>query len=109
MNTEAILHSNNVRDLQEDKKSGIVTLAIHLGYTKSYILYVILLFVPYLMFLSMAIKYNIFYILPIMTIFMAFNLEKDFRYRRLDCLPQKTAKLNLVFGLLYVLACFLAV
>jgi menadiol prenyltransferase len=109
MNTEAILHSNNVRDLQEDKKTGIVTLAIQLGYTKSYILYVLLLFVPYLLFLSMGIKYNIFYFLPLITIFMAFNLEKDFRYRRLDFLPQKTAKLNLAFGLLYVLACFLAV
>ncbi len=31
LNTEAILHSNNARDLAEDKKSGIVTLAIYLG------------------------------------------------------------------------------
>lgn len=31
LNTEAILHSNNARDLHDDKKSGIVTLAIYLG------------------------------------------------------------------------------
>lgn len=31
LNTEAILHSNNARDLEEDKKSGIVTLAMYLG------------------------------------------------------------------------------
>jgi len=31
LNTEAILHSNNARDHDEDKKSGIVTLAIYLG------------------------------------------------------------------------------
>lgn len=108
LNTEAILHSNNVRDLQEDKKSGIITLAIHLGYTKSYILYVVLLFVPYLIFLSMGIIYSVYYFLPLITIFLAFNLEKDFRYRRLSYLPIKTAKLNLIFGLLYVMACFLA-
>lgn len=108
LNTEAILHCNNVRDLKEDKKSGIITLAIHLGYTKSYILYVLLLFVPYLIFLSMGIRYDSFYFLPLITILMAFDLEKDFRYSRLVCLPIKTAKLNLIFGLLYVLACFLA-
>lgn len=108
LNTEAILHSNNVRDLKEDKKSGIFTLAIHLGYTKSYILYVLLLFVPYFIFLSMGIKYNYYFFLPIITILMAFDLEKDFRYSKLVHLPIKTAKLNLIFGLLYVLACFLA-
>lgn len=31
LNTEAILHSNNARDLNDDKKSGIRTLAIYLG------------------------------------------------------------------------------
>ena len=31
LNTEAILHSNNARDHDEDKKSGIITLAIYLG------------------------------------------------------------------------------
>jgi len=107
LNTEAILHSNNVRDLEEDKKSGIFTMAIYLGFSRSYILYVFLLFVPYLMFLCMAIQQSVYYFLPLMTIFMAFDLEKDFRYRRLTLLPLKTAKLNLVFGLVYVLACFM--
>ena len=109
MNTEAILHSNNTRDLEDDKKSGIVTIAILMGFTGSYVLYVLLLFVPYLIFLSMAIKLNSdYYLLPILTIKMAFDLEKDFRFKQLAKLPNKTAKLNLVFGLLYVLACFLA-
>ena len=108
-NTEAILHSNNTRDLDDDKKSGIVTIAILLGFTGSYVLYVLLLFVPYLVFLSMAIKLNSwYYLLPTLTIKMAFELEKDFRFKQLTALPNKTAKLNLVFGLLYVLACYLA-
>ena len=50
LNTEAILHSNNVRDLEEDKKAGIFTMAIYLGFSRSYILYVLLLFVPYFFF-----------------------------------------------------------
>lgn len=108
MNTEAILHSNNTRDLENDKKSGIFTLAIYLGFTYSYLLYIVLLFVPNLVFLVMAIKYNLAYLLPILTIKMAFNLEKDFRYHKLEHLPVRTAKQNLLFGLLYVFSCLLA-
>jgi 1,4-dihydroxy-2-naphthoate octaprenyltransferase len=108
LNTEAILHSNNSRDLENDRKSGIVTLAIYLGFTGSYILYILLIFVPYFVFLVMGLRFNLNYLLPICTIKMAFNLEKDFRYNKLSNLPNKTAKLNLVFGLLYVLACVLS-
>jgi menadiol prenyltransferase len=107
LNTEAILHSNNARDTKEDKQSGIITIAIYLGFTGSYILYILLLFVPYLVFLIMAIKMNIIYLLPILTIKVAFDLEKNFRNRELTQLPQQTAKLNLIFGILYVLACLL--
>ena len=108
LNTEAILHSNNARDLSYDKKSGIVTLAIYLGFTGSYILYTILIFLPYLIFLVMGLKYSLFYLLPILTIKIAFNLEKDFRYHNLNSLPLKTAQLNLIFGLLYVFSCLLS-
>lgn len=109
LNTEAILHSNNTRDLENDKKSGIFTLAIYLGFTASYLLYVILLFVPYFIFLVMALKFKAyFYLLPILTIRLAFNLEKDFRYRKLDQLPNKTAELNLIFGIFYVVSCVLS-
>lgn len=108
LNTEAILHSNNARDLNDDKKSGIVTVAIFLGFTGSYILYVLLIFIPYFIFLTMALKLNLIYLIPFATIRMAFDLEKDFRYNKLTKLPFKTAKLNLLFGLLYVVSCFLA-
>lgn len=107
LNTEAILHSNNTRDLDTDKRSGIVTLAIYLGFTGSYLLYTQLIFVPYFVCLVMALKTNLVYLLPILTVRMAFALENDFRSRNLTRLPIKTAKLNLVFGLLYVVSCFL--
>jgi hypothetical protein len=60
------------------------------------------------MFVAMAIRVSPYYLLPLSTIKMAFNLEKEFRYQRLNNLPVETAKLNLVFGLLYVVACLLA-
>ena len=108
VNTECILHSNNARDAISDKKAGIVTVAIILGYTGSYIVYMLLLFVPYFIFIVMAIKLSIWYLLPIVTIPIAFNLEKEFRFNQLLDLPINTAKLNLIFGLLYVLACLFA-
>ena len=108
LNTEAILHSNNARDLENDKKSGIFTIAIAVGFTGSYILYVVLLFAPYFMFLIMAFKVNFSYLLPIVTVRYAFNLEKQFRNRNLEQLPMQTAQLNLIFGILYVISCFLS-
>lgn len=108
LNTEAILHSNNTRDLETDKRSGIVTLAIYLGFTGSYLLYNLLIFVPYFVCLVMALKTSSAYLLPLLTVRMAFSLENDFRSHNLAQLPVKTAKLNLVFGLLYVVACFLS-
>lgn len=108
LNTEAILHSNNTRDLESDKKSGIVTVAMYLGRTGSHILFVLLIFVPYLVFLLMSIQISWYYMLPWTTIRLALDLERSFRTSRLVDLPIKTAKLNLVFGLLYVLAVLLS-
>jgi len=108
MNTECILHSNNARDADNDKKTGIVTIAILFGYTGSYILYIVLLFVPYFIFLALSFQKSIWFLLPMITLPMAFKLEKLFRFNVLQHLPQKTASLNLIFGLLYVIACFAA-
>ncbi|KAG7261703.1 hypothetical protein CRUP_008033 [Coryphaenoides rupestris] len=93
LNTEAILHSNNTRDMDSDRRAGIVTLAILLGPTLSYVLYNVLL-------ISMA--------LPLLTLPMAFPLEKQFRSRCYARIPQKTAKLNLLMGLFYVFGIILA-
>ncbi|XP_072047267.1 ubiA prenyltransferase domain-containing protein 1-like [Amphiura filiformis] len=108
MNTEAILHSNNTRDMEADRKAGAVTLAICLGQTGSYTIYVCLLFVPYLIFAVMGVNFAPTFFLPLVTLPLAFNLEKCFRRNEMDKLPQNTAKLNLAFGLLYVAGCFTA-
>ncbi|KAM4737396.1 ubiA prenyltransferase domain-containing protein 1 [Anableps anableps] len=108
LNTEAILHSNNTRDMDSDKQAGIVTLAILIGPTLSYVLYNLMLFVPYVLFCILATRYTISMALPLLTLPMAFPLEKQFRSRCYAKIPQKTAKLNLLMGLFYVFGIILA-
>lgn len=107
LNTEAILHSNNTRDSESDKKVGIVTLAIIIGHTASHVLYAFLLFTPYIMFMVASFKYSKWFMLPLVTLPGAFKIEKQFRSNDIHSVPKKTAKLNLFFGILYVLACSL--
>ncbi|KAF5296209.1 hypothetical protein FQR65_LT19840 [Abscondita terminalis] len=75
--TEAILHSNNTRDMEVDRKAGIVTLAILIGHTCSHVLYAFLLFTPYIMFIIMTIKYSKWFILPLVTLPNAFKSKKN--------------------------------
>lgn len=106
LNTEAILHSNNTRDLDADSKVGIVTLAILIGPTASHILYAILLFTPYIVLMVVATKYSFWFALPLLTLPKAFKIEKDFRCpETLRYVPRRTANLNCFFGLLYIIAC----
>lgn len=106
MNTEAILHCNNTRDMDSDKKAGIVTLAILLGKTGSYILYIVLLFVPYTIFCLMGIHCSKWMFLPVLTIFMAFKEDRQFRQGVYN--PKNNAKLNLLLGILYTIGCILS-
>lgn len=109
LNTEAILHSNNTRDAENDKKAGIVTLAILIGRTASHILYALLLFAPYSIFVVLSVKYSFWFLLPLVTLPQAFKIEKQFRNETtLQSVPKQTAKLNFFFGILYVVACFCA-
>lgn len=106
LNTEAILHSNNTRDMEADSKTGIVTLAILIGPTASHVLYAFLLFTPYIMFFVFAMKYSLWFLMPLLTLPRAFSIEKRFRYSHtITEVPKQTAKLNFYFGLLYVMAC----
>lgn len=107
LNTEAILHSNNTRDSEADQKVGIVTLAILIGRTASHVLYALLLFAPYTMFVVLAVKYSVWFLLPLITLPQAFRIEKQFRnINTLQRVPRQTAKLNFFFGILFVFAIF---
>ncbi|XP_074655032.1 ubiA prenyltransferase domain-containing protein 1-like [Tubulanus polymorphus] len=108
MNTEAILHSNNTRDMNSDQTANIVTLPILLGRTGSYVIFVALLFVPYVIFAVLSANFTAWFLLPVLTIPMAFDCERKFRAGFLKEMPQQIAKINLIFGLLYVLAILIA-
>ncbi|XP_067625025.1 ubiA prenyltransferase domain-containing protein 1 homolog [Eurosta solidaginis] len=105
LNAEAILHSNNTRDAENDRKAGIVTLAILIGRTASHVLYALLLFTPYSVFVVYGLKYSLWFLLPLITVPKAFQIEKCFRNEQtMSAVPRQTAKLNFFFGILYVVA-----
>lgn len=105
LNAEAILHSNNTRDAENDRKAGIVTLAILIGRTASHVLYALLLFTPYSVFVVYGLKYSLWFLLPLVTVPQAFQIEKRFRNEHtMSAVPRQTAKLNFFFGILYVVA-----
>lgn len=108
LNTEAILHSNNTRDITSDSRAGLLTIAILIGHTGSHILYALLLFVPYIIFTVMGLHFSKWWLLPLITLPKAFDLEKKFRDGCLQILPKQTAKLNIYFGLFYIIACLMA-
>ena len=108
INTEAILHSNNTRDMDADKEAGMITLAIIIGRTASYVLFTFLLFSPYVIFVVLSLHFTKWFLLPIATVFVTFGFEREFRRGNLSRMPHKVAELNLKFGLLYTLACGLA-
>lgn len=108
LNTEAILHSNNTRDLENDRRAGIVTLAILIGHTASHVLYALLLFTPYITLVVLALRYSVWFLLPLVTLPTAFKIEKQFRNPlQIQSVPKQTARLNMFLGVLYVLACLL--
>ncbi|XP_054165438.1 ubiA prenyltransferase domain-containing protein 1 homolog [Oppia nitens] len=108
LNTEAILHSNNTRDIESDRRAGCMTLAVLIGHQLSHILFALLLFIPYILFCVTSIQYSLWLLLPLITIKSAFDLEKQFRGGNLRYLPRDMAKLNLYFGVFYLIACCLS-
>lgn len=104
LNTEAILHSNNTRDMKHDSSVGILTLSILLGKRYSYYLYCILIYSPYIIIFYMTISISWYCCLPLLTIFYANRLCEEFRKDKLVKLPNRTALLNLLLGSLYIIS-----
>ena len=102
LNTEAILHCNNTRDMEGDRLAGAITVAILLGRRGSYLLFCFLLFMPYMVFITVGIHFSGWILLPVVSIFSAFKLEKEFRRDNLAILPQSVAQLNIIMGVLYI-------
>ncbi|CAM2717335.1 unnamed protein product [Rotaria socialis] len=104
LNTEAILHSNNTRDMKHDLSVGILTLSILLGKRYSYYLYCLLMYSPYIIILYIMINISWYCFLPLLTIFYAYRLCEEFKNDELIKLPNRTALLNFLLGFLYILS-----
>jgi len=104
LNTEAILHSNNTRDMEHDKSVGILTLSILLGKRYSYYLYCLLIYSPYIIISYIMINISWYCFLPLLTIVYAYYLCEEFKHDQLIKLPNRTAILNFLLGFLYILS-----
>ena len=109
LSTEAIIHSKHIREMERDRAAGVLSLAVLLGKQGSYLLFTLLLFLPYLIFVVWGTRYSLTLALPLATMPYAFSLERRFReegpYREL---AMNAAKLNFALSSLSVIGFFFA-
>lgn len=109
LSTETILHCKHLRQMEEDKRAGILSMAVLLGKQGSYFLFTLLLFVPYLIFVILATQFSLVLALPLLTMPFAFRLERQLREIGPTHSSSTTAaKLNLAISLLFIFGCLLA-
>jgi 1,4-dihydroxy-2-naphthoate octaprenyltransferase len=109
LSTEAILHSKHLREVEEDKREGMISLAVVLGRQGSYFFFALLLFLPYLLFAVFASGYSLLLGLPLLSMPYAFQLERSLReVGPSRAISIKAARLNIVVSTLFILGCLLA-
>ncbi len=109
LSTEAILHSKHLRELEFDRRAGVISLAVLLGKQGSYFLFAFLLFLPYLLFTVFATQYSILLSLPLLSMPYAFQLERSLREEGpTRALSVNAAKLNVAVSVLFIAGCLLA-
>jgi len=98
---DAILHANNLRDVAADRAVGARTLAQLLGERGSQALYALLVLGPYGLVAAFGALLSPWALLPLLSLPLAFRLVQRVKVREaLALLPQLTAQLTMVFGLL---------
>lgn len=105
---EAILHGNNVRDYEEDRRTGVRTLAGCMGPRFGPVVYALLLGIPYLMAGGLAVFHGVVWLLPVLTAPLAWRLARDALAGVLVDLPARTARVQFLFSLLYTASLSLA-
>lgn len=109
LSTEAILHSKHLREVEEDRKEGVISLAVLLGKQGSYFLFTILLFLPYLLFAVFATQHSLLLGLPLLSMPYAFTLERTLREGGPSkAISVQAAKLNVAISSLFIVGCLLA-
>jgi 1,4-dihydroxy-2-naphthoate octaprenyltransferase len=101
---DAILHGNNFRDAEADRRVGGRTLAQFLGQQGSRYAYWLLLLSPYAFAIGFAATVSPWVLLPIASVPLALRLARSINVsgaelkRALAFLPQQTAQLVLLYG-----------
>lgn len=103
---ECILHANNSRDIGEDRKAGLITVATVLGYEKARLLYMALISGAYVTVILGGLvraRWGVF--LVVLSIPLARKVIGRFcrDINIMADLPKQTAKLHMAFGLLLIL------
>jgi 1,4-dihydroxy-2-naphthoate octaprenyltransferase len=104
----AILHANDLRDVQDDKQAHILTLTGLMGYDPARWLYWFLMLAPYAVVAAVAAAGMVsrWVLLALLTLPLAVQTVRVARVwgrERLAVLDQMTAKIHLLFGLLLAL------
>eukprot|EP00611_Tribonema_gayanum_P016762 TRINITY_DN29173_c0_g1_i1.p1 TRINITY_DN29173_c0_g1~~TRINITY_DN29173_c0_g1_i1.p1 ORF type:complete len:290 (-),score=95.99 TRINITY_DN29173_c0_g1_i1:177-1046(-) len=97
--TEAILHANNTRDIKEDARCGIKTVAMLLGYQRSRTLYYAMVAGAYLSALALSMQY-VGCCLVLLSVPLALSTLRSFSPPTMANMDEKTAQLHLLFSLL---------
>ena len=109
LSTEAILHSKHLREAEEDRSAGVISLAVLLGKQGSYFLFTVLLFLPYLLFAVFATQYSLALGLPLLSMPYAFQLERTLREMGPSkAISVRAARLNVCVSVLFIVGCLLA-
>lgn len=106
--TVAILHINNLRDMEYDKKAGISTFAMRIGAKWAVAVYGIELLLPFVWIVACALcgVFPWWSVLALIAVApAAANVKKSMRYEEggmsaVTGLDEQTAKLQLLFGML---------
>jgi 1,4-dihydroxy-2-naphthoate polyprenyltransferase len=107
-----ILVVNNYRDTDEDRLAGKKTLAVLLGKNFTRIQYIFFMIISYLtpLVVYFTYKQEIWVFLPILTFPISFNLVKmiyTLEGKKLNKTLELTAKLSLIYGILFALGILL--
>lgn len=113
--TTAILHVNDIRDIKHDKKAGIKTLSINVGYTNAQIIYSSLIVLSYISLILMIILRYIPYLSVICLLTVPAAIENINKLRiakdssdYIAELDKESGKLQGQFGILLILSILLS-
>ena len=101
-----VLLANNIRDINNDRKKGILTLAILLGHRKGLILYLLLMVFAYLGIVLMSIFGPLYWwsLIVLLSLPLAFRLLRQMIRQIPADADARTAQLDTAFGILLVIS-----